>query len=481
MTGRRICSPPSPRRAAALPARAAIQILAVLLLASTLAWPTPIPPPSGGGTRDRRTAPHASPAEAPAEGGPELFGAATLSPAAILNRASPAVVVVISVLPSEGVVRGAGFFGDASGLVVTSYHLVDHAKDIRIKTRSGHIYRRVRVLAEKPAADLALLEIVDLQGSQSWLPLADPTNLRVGDPVVAIGHPLGLEYTLSLGLVSALRTSSARNLDLIQFSAPASAGCSGGPLINGTGQVIGVVSLSHPEGQNLNFAVPVRYVQPMLARNNRGSSLAALLGGLDRESTSHEGRSGQRHAQRVPLGVDLIPTTPQGTDTEAVSRRTFRCSGKASLERGFEIQCPTSWTSSSQRLPDSVNAKLASPDGLVHIDIATVSVTGGITADRWVHESMRRVNSAAMSSAAPPGHEPREPRLVRQTTQTLGGTTWTMYVHRFTDDDGNDDYAVTMLALREGRGYLLRYAAPISVWSRVRSTIERVVSSARVF
>lgn len=483
MNGPRRSPPPSKHQTALFPARLALHLGLALLLVSGLAHPTPLPVPRTGTPLERGVGP-AAPEDEPfaVEAGLEgsegdLIGPAAMAPAAVLAKTSPAIVTVMSVLPEEGSVRGAGFFTSASGVVVTSHHLIDGARDIRIKTRGGHVHKRVRILAEQPTADLALLEVSDLQAGQPYLSLGDSAQVRVGESVIAIGHPLGLEYTLSIGMVSALRTSKVRSLDLIQFSAPVSAGCSGGPLLNSVGQVIGVMSLSHPDGQNLNFAIPVNYVRQLLARHDKGAPLGRVLRGLDPATQLRAVFAAPALSpHRVPAGVELVPTSPAATLEGPVSRRAFRSKG-----RGFDVQCPTSWTSRSRCILDSVNVRMESADGLVRVDLATMAVASNAAADVWAQESMRRVNSRVMSSLRAVGGPRREPVLLRQSKQTVGDVTWTMYVHRFTDDDGNDDYAVTMLSLSDGRGYLVRYVAPVSLWNRVRPTIERVVSSARIF
>src|SRR5262249_15007938 len=85
------------------------------------------------------------------------------------------------------------------------------------------------------------------------------------DPVVAIGHPMGLEDTVSNGLVSAVRVVDP-SLTLLQISAPIAPGSSGGPLFNATGEVIGVATLVSRAGQNLNFGVPIGYLKLLLTK-----------------------------------------------------------------------------------------------------------------------------------------------------------------------------------------------------------------------
>jgi hypothetical protein len=298
--------------------------------------------------------------------------------------------------------------------------------------------------------------------------MGDSELVRVGEPVVAIGHPLGLEYTLSSGLVSALRAAEIRGLDLIQFSAPVSPGCSGGPILNSAGQVIGIVCLSHPEGQNLNFAIPINYMRQLLARQEEPSvPLATAL------------RHVEASPANVPAGVDLVPQTATVAVAAPLSRRSFKVG-----ERGFTVDCPATWTCHSQRGLEGMTVRMESPDGLIHVDLATLGVPAATTLDDFAASAMRRVNAAVLTAdleASEALVQPRGPRLIREALRSVDGQDWKMYVHRFNDADGNDDYAVTMLSLHEGQGYMVRYTAPVSAWTKVRGAIAQLVASARIF
>lgn len=250
--------------------RTALRFLLAVLATCAWARATPLPVPRIGPPLESGAAhlPEMEESDMPAgtKGvralvAPETAGSSLSS---ILERSAPAVVTISSVLPDDGPVRGAGFFIRPGGLIVTSHHLVDQARDIRVKTRDGNVHRGVRRVRIWPDADLALLRVSGMPPGHPCLSLADASRVRAGEVVVAIGHPLGLEYTLSTGIVSALRAARNTGIELIQFSAPVSAGCSGGPLLNAQAQVIGVVSLSHPDGQSLNFAIPSNYLRPLL-------------------------------------------------------------------------------------------------------------------------------------------------------------------------------------------------------------------------
>jgi len=191
--------------------------------------------------------------------GARTKGPAPLSPKQIVERSKPAIVRV-----EVGTDRvGTGFILDASGVVVTNLHVVVGSDDVKVRTLDGTVLTVARVLGLDPEHDLALLD-VDPRQPLPTLPLGDSDQVAAGDPVLAIGNPLGvLDYTVSDGLISSVRQLDA-DVTLLQISAPISQGSSGGPLFNPQGEVIGVATAIFNEGQNLNFGVPSNYVRELV-------------------------------------------------------------------------------------------------------------------------------------------------------------------------------------------------------------------------
>ena len=155
---------------------------------------------------------------------------------------------------------GTGFIVQENGLVMTNYHLIKDAKRIFVKLQNKKVYSRVQIMKTDPSHDIALLKI-DAHGLP-FVKLGNSNRMEIGERVVAIGNPLGLQNTVSDGLVSAWREGDG--LKLMQVSVPLSNGSSGGPLFNLAGEVVGVTTASLAGGQNLNFAVPVNYVKSLL-------------------------------------------------------------------------------------------------------------------------------------------------------------------------------------------------------------------------
>jgi len=180
---------------------------------------------------------------------------------------------------AEGVVQvlclsksGSGFIiNSKEGYVVTNYHVIEQERDISlmiyVKEKKGLRKEKVsdvRIVAFNPFFDLALLKIenpkkVPLRETY----LGDYRRVKIGDPVFAIGNPLGLDRTVSDGIVSNRSRALGGKLS-IQTTAAINPGNSGGPLFNNRGEVIGVTSSKIMGGESLGFAIPIQYVKDFL-------------------------------------------------------------------------------------------------------------------------------------------------------------------------------------------------------------------------
>lgn len=178
----------------------------------------------------------------------------------LVRRFGDAVVMVKN---SGG--RGSGFLLTRDGHVMTNYHVVEGSSRVQVelfrRTPQGyekHELKRVRILALHPLRDLALLQL-DLTEIPEGLPapvvLNDRADLRVGDLVFAVGSPLGLERSVTQGIVSST-TRRMGNLRMIQTDAAVNPGNSGGPLFNARGEVIGVVCAGAVTFDGLAFGIP---------------------------------------------------------------------------------------------------------------------------------------------------------------------------------------------------------------------------------
>jgi hypothetical protein len=214
------------------------------------AAPTDAGPPSDAGASDGSASASSTPEETPAQ---------------LFKEWAPSVVC-IQVALGEGEGGGTGFFIDDSGTIATNAHVIEGARNVKVKLFSGKWIDQVDLLTQDTGVDLALLRIKPGEKPKP-VALGDSDAVTVGERIIAIGNPLGLEYTLTDGLVSSRRMLEGK--PMIQMSVPVSPGNSGGPVINMHGQVIGVTTLQITGGmfgraQNLNMAVPIKALRALV-------------------------------------------------------------------------------------------------------------------------------------------------------------------------------------------------------------------------
>jgi S1-C subfamily serine protease len=186
---------------------------------------------------------------------------------AVYRKAQNAVVEIhantTSQLGQQGEAQGSGFVFDRQGHILTNDHVVSDASSVRVQFANGASYSAT-VVGTDPSTDLAVLDVDAPVDVLKPLPLGDSSALVVGDPVVAIGSPFGLEGTVTAGIVSALhRSMQAPNdftiNDSIQTDAAINHGNSGGPLLNLRGEVVGInAQIESDSGDNagIGFAIP---------------------------------------------------------------------------------------------------------------------------------------------------------------------------------------------------------------------------------
>ena len=198
----------------------------------------------------------------------------------IYERAASGVVQITSTSgniggASQQQALGSGFVIDKAGRIVTNYHVIQGADKIRVSF-SNRDTVEAQLVGSDPSTDLAVLQVDTGASALTPLPLGDSDKVEVGDPVVAIGNPFGLDRTATSGIVSALqRLITAPNsftIDhVIQTDAPINHGNSGGPLLNSRGQVIGVNTQIETGGVasgnvGIGFSVPSNTVKDVIAQ-----------------------------------------------------------------------------------------------------------------------------------------------------------------------------------------------------------------------
>jgi serine protease Do len=176
---------------------------------------------------------------------------------------------VVQVRTPEGL--GSGFFINADGYLITNFHVIEGETEISVEVyhqRDGQLdretYKQVKIIAINKFHDLSLLKIEDKDAPKfKYVMLGSSDSLNVGDSVFAIGSPLGLERTVTSGILST-KTRELEGELYLQTSTQINPGNSGGPLLNLAGEVVGVTNMKITFGEGLGFAIPVELVKSFL-------------------------------------------------------------------------------------------------------------------------------------------------------------------------------------------------------------------------
>jgi putative serine protease PepD len=216
--------------------------------------------------------------------------------------------------------QGSGFVYDAQGHIVTDQHVIDNASSISVKFSNGASYKATLV-GQDASSDLAVIKVNAPASLLHPLTVADSSTVRVGDEVVAIGSPFGLQGTITSGIVSALhRDIEAPNhftiTDTIQTDAAINHGNSGGVLLNASGQVIGVTAqIDSESGGNdgVGFAIPSNTVQSVVSQLVGGKSVQRGWLGVSAETIPSDVAA----QLNLAAGVELKTVTPDSPAAKA--------------------------------------------------------------------------------------------------------------------------------------------------------------------
>jgi serine protease Do len=208
---------------------------------------------------------------------------------------------------------GSGFVIDEKGFILTNNHVVEKTDEIKVVLADGREYD-AEIVGKDPKTDLALIRI-ETDTPLSPLPLGDSDALKVGDWVVAIGNPFGLESTVTAGIVSAKyrRIGTDAYANFIQTDASINPGNSGGPLLNTAGEVVGINSaiFSRSGGSiGIGFAVPVNLAKDLLPQLKKGEVIRGWLGVMIQQITPELQEKLDLKAQRGALVADVTPGGP---------------------------------------------------------------------------------------------------------------------------------------------------------------------------
>jgi len=216
---------------------------------------------------------------------------------ALYERVGPGVASIEVGNGQGGRGTGSGFLLDDEGYILTNDHVVEDAQTVRVRFGDGDPIT-AKVTGTDPSTDLAVLKIDPAGQKLTPLSLGSSKSLKVGEPVVAIGSPFGLDGTLTTGVISALgRSIKAPNKfdidNVVQTDAAINPGNSGGPLLDANGQVIGInaqIATSTRSNSGVGFAIPIDAAKAVLDQLKSGEQIKrAFLGVTTQNATSGSG------------------------------------------------------------------------------------------------------------------------------------------------------------------------------------------------
>ncbi|MCH8083764.1 MAG: trypsin-like peptidase domain-containing protein [Myxococcales bacterium] len=247
-------------------------------------------------------------------------------PADLLPFRIPIVSPVLDFLPfqmpipyeDEGFSLGSGFLINEGGFILTNAHVIRNATDIRVVRAKNREEFPARIIGIDPATDSALIRI-EPQPDMQVLTLGNSGALDVGEIVMAVGNPLGLNHTVSAGLISAkdrlVSEDEASLLDYLQTDTAINPGSSGGPLLNLYGQVVGINTAIATDAQNIGFAIPIDTIKRVIPILISGNPERGWFGASARPASPGEAAElGHSNPSAVIIDevIDLSPASQAG-------------------------------------------------------------------------------------------------------------------------------------------------------------------------
>lgn len=175
--------------------------------------------------------------------------------------------------------QGSGFIIESSGIILTNAHVVSKADTVSVTLKDGRIFEGdVRGVDE--VSDLAVVKLKGVKDPLPVAPLGNSDQSQVGDWAIAVGNPVGLDNTVTLGIISTLHRTSAevgipgKRLDFIQTDAAINPGNSGGPLLSDAGEVIGINTAIRADAMGIGFAIPINKAKSLKDQLVRGEKIA---------------------------------------------------------------------------------------------------------------------------------------------------------------------------------------------------------------
>ena len=306
---------------------------------------------------------------------PIASGQIALTTAQIAKRVSPSVVVIQGKTDS-GDVLGSEFVVSNDGKIVTNLHVIKDMKTASVQLANGEVFDSLSILATDERRDLAVVKVAGFD-----LPVLDLGNsdgLTVGEPLVIVGSPRGLEGTVTAGILSSVR-DSGDGFKVLQTDAAVNAGNSGGPLVNNKGQSIGVVSFKLRSAEGLNFAIPINYVRGLLnnlhepvALEQMRKSLVGTTSGVQQSSGPSLKETLDWLKEKIPTGVVRFSWSMNGHTYYSIYRSTIWDLESCTVTVGTEITLGT----------NQYNPAPASTIGTTHYTIPLGTLSNGTVGKR---------------------------------------------------------------------------------------------------
>ncbi len=249
----------------------------------------------------------------------------------LAEKYKPSVVAVIALDQENRTIRtGSGFFVDGQGVIATSHHVLEGAARVIVRVGENKEGEVVDIVRDDPGCDLIMAK-TSLQNT-SPIPFGDSYKVTEGEEVLIIGHSPGWERILSAGHI--LGSRKAGNLELLQISAPLLAGCSGAPLLNRKGEVLGVATAFADLSSELNFAAPIHYLRTLKpARANWRA--------LREKSVQFQASMADTTVIEILVTRDQKPGGEGGGSP--LNTRFASRPGTVHFKNGREVLCDTAW------------------------------------------------------------------------------------------------------------------------------------------
>ncbi len=249
----------------------------------------------------------------------------------LAEKYKTSVVAVIAVDQENRTIRtGSGFFVDRQGVIATSHHVLEGAASAMVRLGDREEGEVMDILSDDPDCDL-LMAKTSLKNT-SPIAFGDSSRIAEGEEVLIIGHSPGWERILSAGHI--LGSRRAANLELLQISAPLLAGCSGAPVLNKKGEVLGVAAAFADLSKELNFAVPIHYLRTLKPALTNWKSLRE-------KSVKFQASMADATVTEILVTRDQKPKG--GGAASPLRIRSASRPGTVYFKNGREVLCDAAW------------------------------------------------------------------------------------------------------------------------------------------